>query len=475
VAEESLLWFDYETFGLDPARDRPAQFACLRTDLNLNPTGDELTIFCQPPRDYIPNPESCLITGITPSYALREGIPERDFIGRILEKFSVPGTCGVGYNSIRFDDEVTRNTLYRNLHDPFAREWRNGNSRWDLLGVMRFARALRPEGLVWPNDGDGRPTLRLDHLTVANNIPHENAHDAMADVKATLALARLFKASQPRLFDYLWGLRAKRSVLSLVNPGSMMPFVMAAPRFSAESNHLAIVVVLGRLSSNPNALIVYDLRESPEPWITEGRKADDGVQSPFGLLHVNRAPPVASLSSLRIEDQQRLNLDLALHQENLIRLTGLPFRKAADYRALHDRMPLDTQQDPDLGIYSGFASDEDRYRLDRFRDPTSSAFLETPEVFDSPRYRELCFRYKARNFPERLSDEEQNTWDSFCRDKWLQKAHGGSLSIAEFEESIAALQMREDLDARKKALLNETEEYVRSLVETLDLRVQVKG
>lgn len=473
MADESLLWFDYETFGLDPARDRPAQFACLRTDLNLNPTGDELTIFCQPPRDYIPNPESCLITGISPSYALREGVPESDFIGRILEKFLVPGTCGVGYNSIRFDDEVTRNTLYRNLYDPFAREWRNGNSRWDLLGVMRFARALRPEGVIWPNDSDGKPTLRLDHLTIANKIPHQNAHDAMADVKATLALARLFKAAQPRLFDYLWSLRAKRSVLSLVNPGSMTPFVMAAPRFSAQSHHLAIVVVLGRLSSNPNALIVYDLRESPEPWMAGG--GDVGAPSPFGLLHVNRAPPVAPLSSLRPEDQLRLNLDVANHRENLSRLTGLPFRKATEYQALHDRMPLDAQPDPDLGIYSGFASDEDRYRLDRFRDPASSVFLEAPEVFDSARYRELCFRYKARNFPERLSGEELTAWDVFCKEKWFQKLHGGSLSVTEFEESISALRMREDLDARKKALLIEIEGYVRALVDPLNLRVQVKG
>lgn len=175
---ESLLWFDYETFGLDPARDRPAQFAGLRTDPELNTLGDPVAFFCKPPRDYIPNPESCLITGISPLMALERGLCEHEFIARILAQYLEPATCGVGYNSIRFDDEVTRNTLYRNLYDPFAREWQFGNSRWDLLGVVRMARALRPEGINWPKDKEGRLTLRLDHLTVANGIDHEDAHDA---------------------------------------------------------------------------------------------------------------------------------------------------------------------------------------------------------------------------------------------------------------------------------------------------------
>ena len=104
-------------------------------------------VYSRPSPDYLPHPEACLITGITPQQALQEGVPESEFIATVHAELSQPGTCGVGYNSIRFDDEVTRYTLYRNFYDPYAREWQNGNSRWDLIDVARLCRALRPEGI----------------------------------------------------------------------------------------------------------------------------------------------------------------------------------------------------------------------------------------------------------------------------------------------------------------------------------------
>ncbi len=103
---------------------------------------------------------------------------------------SVPGTTTAGFNSLQFDDEFVRNLLYRNLFDPYEREWRKGNSRWDLIDLMRAARDLRPEGIVWPEDEEGRPIFTLVALARANGIAHESAHDAMHDVLATVDLAQ---------------------------------------------------------------------------------------------------------------------------------------------------------------------------------------------------------------------------------------------------------------------------------------------
>lgn len=459
---ESLLWFDYETFGLDPARDRPAQFAGLRTDPELNPIGEPFTLFCKPPRDYIPNPESCLLTGISPQRAMAQGLPEYEFIGRILSEYNIPGTCGVGYNSIRFDDEVTRNTLYRNLHDPFAREWQFGNSRWDLLGVLRLARALRPEGLIWPNDKEGRPTLKLDHLTVANGIPHGDAHDALGDVRATLALAQQVRREQPKLFHYLWEHRAKRAVLGLVDPGSMTPFLLASTRMSSETKNLGIVVVVGRQPENPNALIIFDLRFSPETFMV----ADDsiaGVVGPFSLLHVNRSPALAPLTVLRPQDETRLGLDLALHMKHLSELKQCNYRKAPGYLLLSQPFAPGNREDPDLGLYGGFASDQDRQRLERFRTPEGAEFLMMPDRFDDLRYREVCRRYKARNFSEYLTPEEAEEWERFCRDRWINKTDGAAMNLEEFAEKVASLRMLHGADEKKRVVLDETERYVRDL------------
>ena len=149
-SHHTFLWHDYETFGANARRDRPAQFAAIRTDAELNEIGAPLMLYCQPAPDFLPDPQACLITGITPQLCLEKGIPEYQFAAQIEQAFSLPGTIGVGYNTIRFDDEITRFMFWRNLIDPYAREWQNDCGRWDLLDVVRTAYALRPDGIEWP-------------------------------------------------------------------------------------------------------------------------------------------------------------------------------------------------------------------------------------------------------------------------------------------------------------------------------------
>ena len=140
----------------------------------------------------------------------------------------------VGYNNIRFDDEVTRNIFYRNFYDPYARSWQNRNSRWDLLDIMRACYALRPEGLT------GQRTKTDCQLPAgadarANGIEHNNAHDAMADVYATIAMAKLVKTAQPRLFEYLLSHRSKQKPMTLIDVPQMKPLV-----------HISACLVLAR-------------------------------------------------------------------------------------------------------------------------------------------------------------------------------------------------------------------------------------
>ncbi len=208
----TFLWHDYETFGADTRRDRPAQFAAVRTDAQLNEIGEPLMWYCQPANDYLPDPTSCLITGITPQQAWERGLPEREFAQKIADEMAQPGTIGVGYNTIRFDDEITRFMFWRNLIDPYAREWQNQCGRWDLLDVVRLAYALRPDGIVWPTKEDGSQSFKLEHLTKANGLQHEAAHDALSDVRATIALARLIRQHNPKLFDFALALHKKDRV-----------------------------------------------------------------------------------------------------------------------------------------------------------------------------------------------------------------------------------------------------------------------
>ena len=168
AARPTFLFHDYETFGTHPALDRPAQFAAIRTDDEFNVIGEPEVFYCKPADDYLPQPGAVMVTGITPQEARDKGVSEAEFARRIHDLFTVPNTCVVGYNNIRFDDEVTRNIFYRNFYDPYAWSWQNRNSRWDLLDIMRACYALRPE------DADRLGINRqhcLDNLKVLRDNP----------------------------------------------------------------------------------------------------------------------------------------------------------------------------------------------------------------------------------------------------------------------------------------------------------------
>ena len=262
MTDFTFLWHDYETFGRVPRHDRPAQFAGIRTDAELNEVpGGELMVYCRPTPDYLPDPESCLLTGILPQTCLERGVPEHEFADAIEAQLAQPGTVGVGYNTIRFDDEVTRHLFWRNLIDPYAREWQNQCGRWDLLDVVRLTWALRPEGITWPTHDDGRPSFKLEHLTAANGLAHEAAHDALSDVRATIALAKLIKSRQPRLWDFALKLRRKDEVIQEMGVGR--PFLHISGMYGVERGCMALVWPLAPHPSNKNEVIVWDLASDP--------------------------------------------------------------------------------------------------------------------------------------------------------------------------------------------------------------------
>jgi exodeoxyribonuclease-1 len=449
---QTLFWHDYETFGADPWRDRPVQFAGIRTNLDLEIVDEPVMFFGKPPREMPPHPEACLITGITPQQAEREGVIEAEFAARVHEQLAQPGTCGVGYNSLRFDDEVTRQLLYRNMYEPYGREWENGNSRWDLIDLVRMCQALRPEGIVWPTREDGTPSFRLEHLAAANHLQQERAHDALSDVHALIDLARLIRVRQPRLWDWYFGLRRKQRVFELLDFATMTPVVHVSSRYPSSRHCLTVVVPLAAHPSRPAEIIVYDLTCDPSQWLAldEEEIADrvftaradlpEGVtRIPLRTVRANRAPALAPLSVLQGVDLDRLQLDLAQiqsHRDMLASADGL----AAKLRRVFQRAAdLPPPADPELALYGGFLPDADKRLLAEVRGTPPAELGRRAFSFRDPRYAELLFRYRARNWPDTLSDEEQARWLAFRRDRLLKSAPLTNLTLDEYFARIEAL------------------------------------
>ncbi|RMJ03909.1 Exodeoxyribonuclease I [Marinobacter litoralis] len=476
----SFYWHDYETFGVDPLHDRPSQFAGVRTDADLNVIEDPLVIYCKPTDDYLPSPEACLITGITPQKALEDGFPEAEFIAQINEAFSQPGTCVVGYNSLRFDDEVTRNTLYRNLRDPYAREWQNGNSRWDIIDMVRLTYALRPEGINWPRKEDGSPSFRLEELTAANGIAHEAAHDAMSDVWATIAVAKLIKEKQPKLFDFVLKNKDKHAARQMLDTATMKPVFHISAKFPASRGCCALVAPLAEHPTNKNQVIVYDLREDPTELInatpeqiqervfTSQAELGEGVaRFPLKGIQVNKCPvlaPANMLSTLSKERLAELELDGDVLRANLAKLRNAADLPARIAQAFDRSFEGNDLTDPDEQIYAGgFISNADRERLkDLIAQPVET--LGEQEVrFDDERLSEMLFRYRARNYPNTLSGEEMERWEAF-RTERLMNPKKGWRSLEAYGLELQRLASDPELTPRNQQILEDLHLYGESLI-----------
>lgn len=447
----SIFWYDYETTGINPRNDRALQVAGIRTDAELNEIAAPVNLYCQPSEDILPHPAACLITGITPDRLAEHGLSEADFMTRVHAELSAPGTCGAGYNTLRFDDEVTRYSLYRNFFDPYAREWQGGNSRWDLIDVVRTAYALRPEGIVWPEE-DGRVTLKLERLTAANGIDHGQAHDALSDVRATIALARLIRDKQPKLYDYLFQLRSKQRVQDQIR--LMQPLVHISGRFSAARSYLGVVLPLAWHPHNRNALIVCDLHLDPAPLLEQDvdtlrqrlyTRRDDLAEGelpvPLKLLHINRCPVVAPLKVLRPEDQQRLQLDMAHYRQRVQRLTDARELWQDKLKAVYGRENFTPSEDPEQQLYDGFLGDRDRRLCEQVRTAEPEQLARDEWPFDDERLPELLFRYRARNFADTLTVEEQQRWHAFCRQRLSEAESGAPNTLQSFTDTLVKLSL----------------------------------
>ena len=477
----SIVWYDYETFGANPAWDRPAQFAAIRTDEDLNEIEEPVELFCRQSDDYLPHPEAVLITGITPQDCQRKGIPEREFIARINEVFSQPGTCSAGYNTIRFDDEFTRYTLYRNFFDPYAREWQGGNSRWDILDVARCAYALRPDGIEWPLNDQGKVSFKLEHLTAANGLDHGKAHDAVSDVRATIALARLIKDKQPKLYRYLYQHRSKQALGGLIDVTSHKPLMHVSGMFPVEQGCMAIVVPLCWHPTNKNSFIAWDLSIDPTPLyeltaeqiservFTRAADMPEGMtRLPLKEIHINKAPVLAPANTLTPDQASRWNIsgDNLRRHLKIIRDSGSLSDKLA---AVFSGREFAAIKDVDARLYDGFFSSTDKQAMDDIQRMEGWDLADYPNPFQDERGEEMLFRYRARNFADTLNEDERERWEQHRTARLMQGVPGSPLlTFQQFAPLLEQAAQRVADQPQKLEWIYELQLYAESIFPAMD-------
>ena len=474
----SFFFYDLETTGFDVRAARVMQFAGQRTDMNLKPIGEPINVLIKLTPDVLPSPDAILVTGITPQQTLADGLTEAEFLKLFYDQVVQPDTIFLGFNSIRFDDEFMRFLHWRNFYDAYEWQWANGCSRWDMLDVVRMTRALRPDGIKWPFATDGKSTNRLEFLTKVNKLSHDNAHDALADVQATIALAQLVRAKQPELFDYLLSLRDKKKIAALVEKDE--PFVYTTGRYSSDYLHTSAVV---RLIDHPQGgALVYNLRDDPTPFLTMSvdeivaawrfTKDPEAVRLPVKTMKYNRAPAVAPLGVIKdVETQERIGLTLETIKKHLAILkqgqtafADKILQAVAQLDAEREQAQtslVDNQLTVDARLYEGFVSDSDKQAMRVVRAAQPAELSDFASNFRDERLKSLLPLYKARNYPSSLEPEEQAAWEAFCRQQLFE---GGPTSrLAKYFARLSEL-AEGKLTGEQQYLLEELQLYGQSII-----------
>ena len=468
---KTFFWYDYETFGLSPKTQRIAQFAGIRTDEHLNII-DEHMFYCKPTYDSLPSPEACSITGITPQICEKNGLIEKTFISTINNEFSVPDTCVVGYNSISFDDEFTRYTLFRNFLDPYAWHWQNGNSRWDILDVARFCYALKKDSsLKWHYDENNKPIFKLDKLAPANDIEHSDAHDALADVRATIGIAKIIKTTQPKLFDYALSLRDKREVSKKIELFS--PLLHTSGIYSGKLSCTRLTTALAYHPEYSDRALVFNLDQDPS-LLTEleteelktlifSKKLPKGVDRlQIKELAFNKSPmfvPNVYKLENKITDQLQIDIDKCMDNLSYIRdnKTQIKQKIKSIYTNDSERTPA---LDVDQSLYDNFIDKADRLICNQIQNLSSDELRDFKPQFKDKKLSKLLLNFKARNFPESLTESEEEEWFEIVQSR-VQNGENGYLSLENFYKS---LEKQKISTPSKSDIWTQLEEYAHSFL-----------
>lgn len=500
----TFYFYDLETSGFFPRTSRIMQFAGQRTDKNLKPIGSPDNLLIKMTSDVLPDPYAVMVHGISPQKTLKEGMSEPEFAKYLTSQVCLPGTVMVGYNNIRFDDEFIRYILWRNFHDAYEWHWKDGRGRWDLLDALRMMRALRPEGIQWPVDSDGKPSNRLELLSKINKLDHDTAHDALSDVKAVIALAQLLMTKQPKLFKYLINIRDKNKARGLVTKGD--PFVYTSGRYPGKFNKTTIAVMAAGHPER-DAALVYDLRVDPTPFLKmsahelaeawkyrpkryyKSTKVVEEITStssktevdinaiaqttaeepyfPIKVLSYNRCPAVSPMTVLNQKNIADLQINKSQISRNLGILKGDDGFGEKIIEALEIMQPkkqsglVVDENKVDEQLYDGFINGSDKTKMSVVRAADPKKFADLKLDFADQRLKHLLLLYKARNFPNLLSKDEKVYWDNFRKQKLIS---GLNSPVSRFERQLEELKSRSNLTNEQKALLSDLDFYGRSVI-----------
>jgi exodeoxyribonuclease-1 len=472
--------------------DWPLQFAGVRTDENLNIIEDPIDIYCKLPEDHLPHPAATVITKITPEQANSKGFIEPKFAGIIHKHMSEEHTCTVGYNNLRFDDEVTRHMFFRNFYDPYKREYANGNSKWDLIDLVRATAVLRPDDIEWPlhQQGDlaGCKSFKLEDLVKANGFANANAHNALADVYATIDLAKLLYNKKRKLFDYFLNLRDKGYANNLLQKYDKL--VHVSSKYGSLRQYCSVIHPLGPHPQYKNEVIILDLTKDPKPIFelsatelatiifTKKNELPEGTPE-LGIrtIKLNQCPFIATTKILSEADNHRLQLDFSQIEQNLQQINNNKQELYNKIKQIYESPAKRITRDVEQSLYTGgFLGWEDAKKIAEIPLTSSEKLAKQTITFKDNRLPELLFRYLARNYPNDLLDKDKKKWHEYRKIRLSSNlTEHKILGFNDFKTLWQEQWQKSANNTAEQQLLTELKDYAEKLEKELIYTTSVDG
>ncbi|WP_210498340.1 exodeoxyribonuclease I [Vibrio crassostreae] len=461
----NFIVYDYETFGKN-TKGAVSQFAAIRAN-NTFEEQERFNFFCKPSQDVVAEPAACLVTHVTPQIAENKGIPEYEFAHKVNNIFNAEmNTVVVGYNSVSFDDEVSRNMFYRNMIDPYRWSFARGNSRFDVSDLVRLIHALRPDTLNWAyvDDVDANDevvgkklSFKLEHLSAANGIVHLNAHDALSDVEALLSLMKMIYDKEPELFCEFFELRSKHVAESIVQRKT---FGYTCYKFS-KTNYISMMRNMGASAKDKNKYFSWDLRIDPSWFATLSDEKLAEVMSmrfaeleengyPKHGLHaikINQIPFVFDSKHLGysgVADNAKLSEIRSTVKANIEFLDANPdfARRVINlYESrVYDPLPNDTDMNLYCSETGGFFQNYEKEAIRKFESAATwkdklGVYLEQSS---GTRLQKMMFRIIGRNEPSVFDEELMKEWVSYVSQRINGDLPNSLLSYDQFMEELSS-------------------------------------
>ena len=408
----NLVFYDFETCSSNVSYGQIIQAAAVL----VNDSFQELDRYegrCKLSPGVVPEAMALLVNKTTPRMLKETNLSHYQMVRQMTDKFKEwKNSIFIGYNSINFDEEFLRRTLFKNLEYPYLTNT-NGNERGDLFSLARACHLYYPGSIKTPISDKNNPIFKLEQLAPMNDIQHDHAHSAMGDVIATIEIAKLLNKKAPNVW---------KASLMTTNKDKSFQLIKNEELFCTDFFYYgkSVPFVLTYVCQHPQwgYPMCFDLKSDPNYYfslsIHELKKELNKKPKVIRTIKHKKHPIIMNPSyGTNFDNYKQLGIKKLKQRAKLIRSNNEFAKKVASIldTEAQEKQDLDSQLDiyPEESIYKKFSTDYDNKIMVEFHKADWKNKFSVLQKFKDERMQYFGKKILYEESPESLPKNEYNS------------------------------------------------------------------